>query len=66
MAKANQEKPLLATKLPKVTRLNRNTILILSGVVLLVVVGIFISALSDTAPTSNLPSAKCKAQCERC
>lgn len=60
MAKANQEKPLLATKLPKVTRLNRNTILILSGLVLLIVIGIFISALSNTAPSSNLPTANVK------
>jgi len=61
MAKANQEKPLLATKLPKVTRLNRNTILVLSGIVLLIVIGIFISALSGSGgDTSTLPSANVK------
>ena len=43
----------LSPQLPKITRLNRNTILLLSGIVLLVIILIFVSALSNSSSSDN-------------
>ncbi len=61
MAKTNQDtQPLLANKVPRVTRLNRNTIFLLTGLVLLIVLGIFISALNNSTPATTMPSSNVK------
>ncbi len=60
MAKNNQEKISLSPKPPRVTRLNRNTIMLLSGIVLIVVIFIFVSALTNSQPTSTVPQSNIK------
>ena len=60
MAKDSQEKISLSPKIPKVTRLNRNTIMLISGILLIVIIFIFVSALSNSEPSANVPKSNIK------
>lgn len=60
MAKNNSEKLLISPNPPKVTRLNRNMIMLLSGIVLLVVILILVSALNNSEPSSTVPQSNIK------
>lgn len=56
MAKKETEELSLKAKPPRVTRLNRRTIIFLSGLLLLVVILIMVSALSESSGDSNSSS----------